>query len=252
MNRIRAVISYDGTNFSGYQIQPNGRTVQEEIEKALVKIHKGLVVRVVASGRTDAKVHAKGQVVHFDSHLNIPNENWKRALNALMPEDIYVKEAFLVDQQFHARFDVVEKEYRYIIHTAEKDIFLRNYVYAIHESLNIQAMSDACQYVVGEHDFTSFCAANTNVKGDKIRTIYHATCTEVGDKVTFTFKGSGFLYNMVRILVGTMIEVGREKLSPQDMVNIIEAKDRKKAGKTAPPQGLYLWNVVYPNDKDSI
>ncbi|MDC3417828.1 tRNA pseudouridine(38-40) synthase TruA [Aquibacillus salsiterrae] len=249
MERIKCTFSYDGTDFSGYQIQPNGRTVQEEFEKTLMKMHKGTPVKVTASGRTDRGVHALGQVIHFDSYLSIPIENWQRALNAMLPDDIFVKEVHKVTGSFHARYGVIEKEYRYFIHNSkEPDVFKRNHTVFIGNELDILAMKQACEHIVGTHDFSSFCAANSGVKGDKIRTIYHVSCEKDVDTIMFRFKGSGFLYNMVRILVGTLLEVGRGERNPTDLKQILQAKDRSCAGKTAPPQGLYLWNVKYESD----
>lgn len=240
------MISYDGKAFSGYQVQPNGRTVQEAFEQALSKMHKGSSIRVTASGRTDAGVHAQGQVLHFDTNLTIPDENWQRALNALLPEDIFVRYAEEVAADFHARYDVVEKEYRYVIlASAQPILFERHYSYHVSKPIDVEAIQAACKLVEGKHDFTSFCATKTGVKGDKTRTIYQAMCWKEADKLIFSFRGSGFLYNMVRILVGTLLDVGYKKNLPSDIVKIIDAKDRGAAGKTAPPQGLFLWNVVY-------
>ncbi|WP_138420148.1 tRNA pseudouridine(38-40) synthase TruA [Aquibacillus sediminis] len=246
VERLMCTISYDGTNYSGYQIQPNGRTVQEELESALTKMHKGQHVRVTASGRTDAGVHAWGQVIHFDSPLTIPTENWKKALNTLLPNDVYVCNVKKVADSFHARFDVKEKEYRYfIMNRKEIDIFNRDHTLHVKQPLDIEVMNEACSLLEGEHDFSSFCAANTGVKGDKIRTIYHASCYQEEDQIVFVCKGSGFLYNMVRIIVGTLIEIGTGSLTPSHMKQVLDAKDRVAAGKTAPPQGLFLWRVVY-------
>lgn len=246
MERIKCILSYDGTNFSGYQIQPNGRTVQEELERALTKIHKGIYTKVTASGRTDAGVHAVGQVVHFDTSLTIPEDNWSKALNAILPEDIHVNEVVRVSENFHARFDVREKEYRYFVDNSHnRDLFKRNYMYHFNKEVDLEAITKACTIIMGEHDFSSFCAANSGVKGDKVRTIYHASCVKQGSNLVFTFRGSGFLYNMVRILVGTLIEIGSGKRNPHDMYSILDAKDRSEAGKTAPAQGLFLWNVIY-------
>jgi tRNA pseudouridine38-40 synthase len=248
MVRMKAIISYDGTKFSGYQIQPNGRTVQASIEKVLQKMHKGELVRIIASGRTDQGVHAVGQVVHFDTYLQIPIEGWKRALNTMLPEDIEVRHIEQVPEDFHARFDVEEKEYRYYITNAnERDIFKRNYQHHVTENLDIEAMLKACEHLKGTHDFSSFCAANSNVKGDKIRTIHNVSLEKVGEQLVFQVKGNGFLYNMVRIIVGTLIEVGLGKRDSEDIIKIIMAKDRSTAGHTAPAQGLYLWKVYYKN-----
>ncbi|WP_077623993.1 tRNA pseudouridine(38-40) synthase TruA [Sediminibacillus massiliensis] len=246
MERIKCIISYDGTAFSGYQIQPNGRTVQEEVEKALTKMHKGKLIRVVSSGRTDAGVHARGQVLHFNTDLIIPCSNWKKAINALLPEDVRVLRVENASQDFHARYDARQKEYRYfVLHSEDKDVFQRNYSWNQTGNVDLKAIQAACKHLVGEHDFTSFCSTKTDLKGEKIRTIYHASCHKEDEMLVFVFRGSGFLYNMVRILVGTLLEIGRGKRDPDDMKNIIEAKDREAAGETAPPQGLFLWEVVY-------
>ncbi|MRH44866.1 tRNA pseudouridine(38-40) synthase TruA [Aquibacillus halophilus] len=248
MNRIKCTISYDGTHFSGYQVQPNGRTVQQEFEKALSKLHKDEVIRIIASGRTDAGVHAKGQVIHFDTWLNIPIKNWPRALNAVLPDDIRVIDSEEVAQEFHARYNVREKEYRYfILNKREHDVFTRNYTCHVIKQLDVEAMIRACESMKGEHDFTSFCAANSGVKGDKIRTIYHATCYQEGNRIVFIVKGNGFLYNMVRILAGTLIEIGKHDRPITDIKRILDAKNRGDAGRTAPAQGLFLWDVVYNN-----
>lgn len=248
--RLKAVIRYDGVHFSGYQVQPNKRTVQAEIEKVLFKMHKNKPVRITASGRTDQGVHAVGQVIHFDTDLSIPIASWKRALNTMLPDDIYVNYVEEVSDQFHARFDVKEKEYRYFLHHgSDKDIFRRNYEYHSNKRLDVENMNKAAEQFVGTHDFTAFCAANSNVKGDKIRTVTHTAFIEDGDKLIFSIKGTGFLYNMVRIIVGTLVEVGLHKRSAEEIGEILTSKDRSKAGKTMPPQGLYLWKVVY-SEKD--
>lgn len=244
--RMKMVISYDGTNFSGFQVQPGKRTIQAEIEKALGKMHKTDQVRIVASGRTDSGVHAIGQVVHFDTQLQIEPNNWLRALQSLLPTDIEVVDIEKVDDHFHARYDATSKEYRYIILQREqRDIFKRHYAYWISDSLDVVKMKQALSYIEGKHDFTSFCAANSGVKGDKIRTVLQATIEAQGDELIFTIKGDGFLYNMVRIIVGTMVEVGKGKRNPEEIIDILQAKNRKLAGKTAPAHGLFLWNVQY-------
>ena len=245
MQRIKITLSYDGTAFNGYQVQPNGRTVQEELQRALKQMHKGEAVQVTGSGRTDARVHAFGQVIHFDTTLSIPLENWTRALNAQLPDDVRVLHSEAVSSDFHARYDVVRKTYQYRVHNrAALDVFRRNY--AVHEpqSLDLMEMKRAAAYLSGEHDFTSFCASKTDVK-NKVRTIYRIEIDQVQDELVFTFEGSGFLYNMVRILMGTLFEIGKGRRSADDIPMILEAKDRNKAGKTAPPHGLYLWKVFY-------
>lgn len=247
MARYKCIIAYDGTAFAGYQVQPEKRTVQSELETALGKMHKAEKVRVTASGRTDAGVHAKGQVIHFDSTNELPVENWQKALNALLPSDIVVLDVTPVPDTFHARFDPIGKEYRYVIRRGSlRDPFKRNHAYHFPYPLDFKAMREAISYLVGTHDFTSFCATNTNVI-DKVRTIHEIDLLEEDDLVVFRFVGSGFLYNMVRILVGTLLEVGSGKRKACEIQDIIAKQDRHCAGKTAPGHGLYLWEVFYPN-----
>lgn len=246
--RIKCTVSYDGSRFNGYQIQPNSRTVQGELEKALAKMHKRKRVQVVASGRTDAGVHAVGQVIHFDTNLNLPPSKWPIALNALLPDDISVKNAVLVNEDFHARFSAQKKEYRYRLYQSScRDVFRRNYAYHFPYRLKVQEMKEAVHYLIGTHDFTSFCSAKTESE-NKIRTIYEADIWEEDDEMIFCFVGSGFLYNMVRILVGTLLEVGEGKRKPGELKQILEAKDRRFAGKTVPGNGLYLWKVYYDDE----
>lgn len=245
MQRYKCVVAYDGTRFAGYQVQPNKITVQGEIERALKKIHKGANVKITASGRTDAGVHAKGQVFHFDSPLHIPESKWPVALNSLLPDDIAVISITVVAADFHARFDAKGKEYHYHIQlSGQKDPFTRNYVYQYPYSLNVFAMKEAATYLLGVHDFTSFCSAKTEVE-DKVRDIREIELIEQDGLLIFRFVGNGFLYNMVRILVGTLLEVGSGERAPETMSEILEKKDRSLAGKTAPAQGLYLWEVFY-------
>ncbi|HZG72629.1 MAG TPA: tRNA pseudouridine(38-40) synthase TruA [Chondromyces sp.] len=247
MNRIKCVIAYDGTLFAGYQIQPRERTVQGELEQALRKVHKGLETKVTASGRTDAGVHAVGQVIHFDTPYSIPEEKWPIILNGLLPDDIAVKYAELTDSSFHARFSATGKEYRYRIYQSfHRSPHKRFYAAHYPHKLNIEAMEKAAGYLIGQHDFTSFCSAKTEVE-DKVRRITDIAIVQDQEELELCFKGNGFLYNMVRILTGTLVEVGAEKLSPEEVKGILEAKDRSMAGKTAPAQGLYLWQVFYSN-----
>lgn len=247
MQRYKCTISYDGTHFSGYQIQLNQRTVQGELEAALAKVHKGETMKVFVSGRTDAHVHAVGQVIHFDSPLNISSQQWQKALNSLLPSDIYMSEIVSVDSSFHARFSVQSKEYWYKIMTGnERNIFKRDFVYHYPFPINEAAIQEALKYMIGTHDFTSFCSAKTEIE-DKVRTIYEAELISGTDELTFRFVGSGFLYNMVRILVGTLLEVGRGTIDPNEVNGIFAKKNRMYAGKTVPGHGLYLWKVNYDN-----
>ncbi|USK67755.1 tRNA pseudouridine(38-40) synthase TruA [Peribacillus frigoritolerans] len=245
MPKYKCVIAYDGTDFAGYQVQPEKRTIQSEFEAVLAQMHKGTIIKVTASGRTDSGVHAKGQVLHFESPLTFPTENWIKAFSALLPTDIIVLEVDIVPDDFHARFHTTGKEYRYIVARSKlRDPFKRNYAYHYPYPLNVEAMREAISYLIGTHDFTSFCSAKTEVV-DKVRTIKEMDFEESDDFLVFRFVGEGFLYNMVRILVGTLLDVGSGKISPHDMSGILDKKDRSFAGKTAPAQGLYLWKVFY-------
>lgn len=245
--RVKCIVSYDGTQFSGYQVQPNKRTVQSEIEEVLIKLHKGQSIKIHASGRTDAHVHAVGQVFHFDTSLTIPPEKWPVALNSLLPNDIVILEAEYVEEYFHSRFNATKKEYRYKITTQKmQDVFKRNYTFHFPYNLDLDSIKEACNHLCGTHDFTSFCVAKTEVE-DKVRTIYSIKIIEEKSDLIFCFTGNGFLYNMVRILMGTLLEVGQGKKRSDQIPYILEGKDRSLSGKTAPGHGLYLWKVYYDN-----
>lgn len=248
MPRIKCTISYDGTNFSGYQVQPGKRTVQGELERALEKLNKGIFIRVSASGRTDAGVHARGQVVHFDTTLEMEPARWQIALNSLLPDDIAVSLAEYAKPDFHARFDAVGKEYRYFLFQSKhRDPFQRNYAYQFQYELDHGLMREAASDLLGTHDFTSFCSAKTEVE-DRVRTVQEIDFFEENGLLVFRFVGDGFLYNMVRILVGTLLEVGTGRREAGSMLQLLAEKDRTKAGKTAPGHGLYLWKVFYEED----
>jgi len=250
MPRLKCTIAYDGTGFSGYQVQPGKRTVQSEIEKALGKLHKGASVRVSASGRTDAGVHARGQVIHFDTPLELGPDRWQTALNSMLPPDIAVMAAEAAAPGFHARFDAVGKEYRYfILQSKTRDPFKRNYAYQFPYKLDFTAMEEAIGHLLGTHDFTSFCSAKSEVK-DRVRTLREIDLLEENGLLVIRFVGDGFLYNMVRILVGTLLEIGTGKRIPGDIPSLIEKRDRTQAGKTAPGHGLYLWEVFYQNEDE--
>ncbi len=245
MRRLKCVVAYDGTDFEGYQVQPGKRTVQGEIERVLMRMHKGQKIKVYASGRTDARVHAKGQVIHFDTFLNIPEDRWPVALNAMLPGDISILSSEYTDADFHARFSCKKKEYHYYVWLKEtRDPFLRNYMYHFPYPLDFRAMEKGMKYFIGTHDFTSFCSAKTEVE-DKVRTIEYFDYEKTDHHLIFKICGDGFLYNMVRIIIGTVLETGTGKRKPEDIPEIFAAKDRAKAGKTAPGQGLYLYKVYY-------
>lgn len=246
MKRVKATVSYDGTDYAGYQSQPNMRTVQSVIDKALVKLHKDKTVYSVASGRTDAGVHAFGQVIHFDTPLNLPPDRWRMALNVLLPKDVRIVEVEFVDEEFHARYSATGKTYMYKWSSSEiQSPFERNY--AVHLGKwkpDIERMREAAQYFIGTHDFTSFCSSKT-ATANKVRTVRELTLVEQGEELIMTIEGDGFLYNMVRTIAGMLFAVGIGWNEPLDMKEMLEAKDRKKVGKTAPAHGLYLMNVTY-------
>lgn len=226
-------------------MQPAKRTVQGEVESALMLIHKGESIRVHASGRTDTSVHARGQVLHFDSFLSIAASRWPKALNSCLPADIRVMAAAYVPADFHARLDANKKHYRYRALVApNEDVFRRNVAYHIPYSIDMKTMQKAARYLIGTHDFTSFCSTKTEVQ-DKVRTLYELTIVREQDEIVFNLIGNGFLYNMVRVIVGTLLEIGAGKREPEELVRIRDARDRSFAGKTAPGHGLFLWKVVY-------
>lgn len=246
MNRIKATVAYDGTNFAGYQLQPGLRTIQSEIDKALAKIHKDQSIFSVASGRTDAGVHATGQVFHFDTPLSLEKDRWRLALNILLPKDIRIVKIEYVDEQFHARYSATGKTYQFIWSYVEvHSPFERNY--AVHLTKgrpNVEKMKEASQYFIGTHDFTSFCSTKT-ATSNRIRTVRELTLTEKENTLIMTIEGDGFLYNMVRTIAGMLIAIGYNWNEPEDVKKIFALKDRKAAGKTAPAHGLYLVNVTY-------
>ena len=246
MRNIKLLLAYDGTNYHGFQKQNNTRlkTVQGTLEEALRVLTKE-EVRVIGSGRTDAGVHAQGQVANFLSNTTIPQERFPLALNSLLPSDIVVWEAEDVPREFHARFDAVKKTYRYTIYNCRHlSPFWRHYAYHVPVPLDLEKMSAGARAFQGTHDFRGFCARDTAVK-DFVRTIYACRVENEGPLVTITVTGDGFLYNMVRIMTGTLIEVGLGKRRPGEIPDLLETKERKLAGATAPPQGLCLWSVEY-------
>lgn len=250
VQKIKCTISYDGTHFSGYQIQPNKRTVQREIERVLTTMHKGKHIRIYSSGRTDTGVHARRQVFHFETDLQIAEENWKRALNSQLPDDIFVHQVEKVDEQFHARFSALSKEYRYfVLLTEERNVFLRNYRYMTNESFDISAIEAACKVFEGTHDFTAFSSARATVKGDKIRTLSTVTFERNANELQFILRGDGFLYHMVRIIVSVILDAGCGLVTPKQISEMFTNKDRGQFGKTLPPQGLFLWEVFYENNR---
>ncbi|WP_172370556.1 tRNA pseudouridine(38-40) synthase TruA [Sporosarcina jiandibaonis] len=248
MNRVKATVAYDGTNFAGYQSQPGMRTVQSEIDKALVKIHKDKAIHSVASGRTDAGVHAFGQVIHFDTPLTLPADRWRMALNVLLPKDIRIVEVEYVDKNFHARYSATGKTYVYKWSYAEvHSPFERNFsVHLERWRPDVEKMKEAAAYLIGTHDFTSFCSSKT-ATSNRVRTIRLLTLEKSHDELIMTIEGDGFLYNMVRTIAGMLLAVGVGWHTPENVKEILELRDRKEASKTAPSHGLYLESVTYDN-----
>ena len=245
--RYLITISYDGTLFSGYQKQPKERTIQSELEKALKEINGGKKVDVHASGRTDAGVHALNQKVHFDLETKITTDKLVKGWNSLLPKDIYVKNAIEVKEDFHARFSAIGKEYIYILNMGEYNPIERNYVYQYNKKLDVVEMERAMKYLEGEHNFKSFTKTDEE-KDDYVRTISQTnliTDSKDLNKITLVFVGTGFLRYMVRNIVGTLINVGEGKIKSEEVIEILKKEDRKAAGKTANPEGLYLKNVFY-------
>lgn len=247
--RYLMTFSYDGTNYNGYQKQSDLITIQEVIEASLTKINSNKLVSVHASGRTDSKVHALNQKAHFDLDNKIDCSKIKRSLNRLLPKDIYVKDIKEVSPLFHARFDCVKKEYIYKINIGEYNPLEVNYVLQYNNYLDINKMKEAINYFLGEHDFRSFTKFN-ELKEDYIRIIYEVSIEKSDDIIIIRFIGSGFLRYMVRNMVGLLIEIGSLKKDVVEVLRLLNVKDRKEAGITAKPNGLYLNNVYYKEDLD--
>ena len=245
MRNIKLVIEYDGKEFNGWQKQPTKLNIQGEIERAIKQI-TGEEVDLTASGRTDAGVHALGQVANFKTNSNIPIEKIPIALNSNLKKSIIIKSAEEVEERFHSRLNCKRKTYRYIINNSRYGTAIyRNLETHIPMKLNIQKMQEAVKYFEGEHDFKAFKASGTSSKSS-VRTIYKAEVIDTGnERIYIELTGSGFLYNMVRIISGTLVEVGLGKIEPNEIKTIIEFQKRENAGKTLPPQGLYLVSVEY-------
>jgi len=245
--RYLMTISYDGTNFSGYQKQPKERTVQSELEKALKEISGGKKIEVHSSGRTERGVHAMAGRVHLDLETKITVEKLNKALNSLLPDDIFVRRVEEVSDNFHARFSAIGKEYIYKINLGEYNPLERNYVYQYNQKLDVVEMERAMKYLEGTHNFKSFTKTDEE-KDDYVRTISQTNLirdTKDVNQIILSFVGTGFLRYMVRNMVGTLIMVGEGKIKSEEIIEILKKEDRRVAGKTANPEGLYLKNVFY-------
>ncbi|WP_420385412.1 tRNA pseudouridine(38-40) synthase TruA [Roseivirga sp.] len=238
-------IAYNGSHYHGWQRQANAHTVQEEIEQALSRM-MGQPVDITGSGRTDTGVHAKQQVAHFDTDSSLALEQIQYKLNAMLPPDIAISACREVKSEAHARFDAQERGYHYYIHQ-KKDPFLDGQSYYFSQSLHVELMNIAAEKLLGRQDFESFSRVKTEVN-NFICEIFTAKWFWENDQLVFNVRANRFLRGMVRALVGTLLEVGREKLTVEDFVSIIAAKDRTKAGRAVPPHGLYLSEVQYLED----
>ena len=237
--RVKMVVAYDGTNYSGWQIQPNGVTIEQKLNEALQAL-LGEDIRVTGASRTDAGVHSLGNVCIFDTDTRMPAEKISYALNQRLPEDIVVQDSCEVSDTFHPRFSRSRKTYEYrILNRRFRMPTRRLDTYFYHYPLDVEKMQEAADYLVGEHDFKSFCSVNTAVE-DTTRTIYSCELKQDGEVLTIRITGSGFLYNMVRIIAGTLLDIGQGKRDPMDIFTILESKDRSAAGPTAPAHGLTL------------
>lgn len=244
MKRIKLTIAYDGTNYCGWQVQPNGITVEEVMNKTLQKL-TGEPILVIGASRTDSGVHALGNVAVFDTETSIPPDRIALALNQRLPEDIVVTKSEEVPLDFHPRYCDCSKTYEYhIVNTRIPVPTKRLTNYFVSYQLDLEKMREAASYLVGEHDFISFCNVRTDVE-NTVRTIYALDILQQGEDITIRITGNGFLYNMVRIIVGTLIRVGRGFYEPEKVKEILEAKDRKAAGVTAPAHGLMLVEINY-------
>ncbi len=244
MRNIKLTIEYDGKDFNGWQKQPNKLNIQGSIEQAIKQI-TGEDVELNASGRTDAGVHALGQVANFKTNSNIPIDKMAIAINSKLKRSIIIKKAEEVDERFHSRLSCKRKTYRYVINnTPEGSAIYRNLETHIPQKLDVDKMKEAVKYFEGEHDFKAFKASGTSSKSS-VRTIYETNLYKKDDKIYIELTGNGFLYNMVRIIAGTLVEVGLGKIKPEEIPEIIKSQKRENAGKTLPPNGLYLVKVMY-------
>jgi tRNA pseudouridine38-40 synthase len=256
VRNICMTVSYDGTAYNGFQTQPNQKTIQDVMERALLSL-TGETIKIISSGRTDAGVHSRGQVINFATVSKIPVERWCLAFNTLLPSDIVVSCAKEVPESFHSRRAATQKTYRYTIRCGKHpDLFRRQYEFYHPTALNTETMKAGLEWIVGRHDFTSFCSIRST-KVSNIRTVIEARLEcEPLDPIFNSYAihiyvtGNGFLYNMVRIIIGTLIQVGEGKRSSDSVKDTLAAQSRAKAGPTAMAHGLTLWEVLY--DKDAI
>ncbi len=244
MRNVVLIIEYEGTNYVGWQTQPNGIAVQECIEKALKRI-TGEDIRINGSGRTDSGVHAIGQVANFHTQARMPADRYAFALNAHLPPDIRIRNSFETEHDFHARFSAKRKRYRYtILLSPHARALTRNTALHVHGRLDIESMEAVAKKIEGEHDFRAFMSQGTSME-NTVRTVYESVWKRDGEYLHYEVEGSGFLYNMVRILVGTMLDIGKGILPPSAIEQALSTHQRSDAGATAPAHGLMLLEVTY-------
>lgn len=245
MRNIRLLIEYDGTNYRGWQVQPKGQTVQGMIEEKLTVI-TGETIHLIGSGRTDAGAHAFGQVAHFKTKSHLSRSSIQRALNSLLPPDIVIRRADEVEDDFHARKKSISKIYQYrILNQNLRSVFHRMYAWYIPQKLDFKEMKEATRWLTGEHDFSSFRSVGSPTR-TAVRKVVRTEWKRSRDGlIRFEIEANGFLKQMVRAIVGTLVEVGKGKISSEEFRRILESKDRKKAGPTAPAHGLFLKEVKY-------
>lgn len=242
--RYKIVFSYDGSNYNGFQKQANLKTIEEELEKAVSYINQKKPTKITASGRTDKGVHANYQVAHFDLDIDIPLYKIKMALNSLINNDIHVINVLQVDDNFHARYHVKEKEYYYLINLGEYNPISRNYIYQYNKKLDIDKMIDASKIFVGKHDFRSFISKEDK-RENSIRTINYIDFEITDDILKIKINGDGFMKYQIRNIVGSLVEVGKGIKNKEDLIEIMSQKDRTKAGYMVPACGLYLNMIKY-------
>ena len=244
MKRIKLVVAYDGTNYHGWQVQDNGITIEEVLNRTICELVQE-DIKVIGASRTDAGVHACGNVAVFDTESRIPGDKFSFALNQRLPEDIRIQESCEVDADFHPRYADTVKTYEYNILNRRFELpSKRLYAAFCYYPMDIERMNQAAAYLVGEHDFKSFCSAGAQVQ-TTVRTIYAVNVTKEDDMVHIRITGNGFLYNMVRIIAGTLMQVGTGLMEPEQVKEILEARDRSKAGPTAVAKGLTLVEIRY-------
>lgn len=250
MRRFKCVVSYDGTAYIGWQSQCKNNSIQEKIEAVLYRISNE-EIKAVAAGRTDAKVHAYGQVFHFDTDFYLDAPRWHWAINGYLPKDIRIQSIEEVGEEFHARFSVKRKQYDYRINLGEYDVCMMHYAYQCRHVLDVEEMEKASKIFIGKHDFSSFCANSLEQFPNQVREIENIIFSRDKDILTISYQGKGFLRYMVRMLTATLIEVGRGRLTLEDVSKMLEARDKDSCKHNAEPQGLYLMKIEYYQNNEN-